>query len=112
MNGSEFETEVVVVLVTFPDRNTCLAIGEALVEKRLCACVNVVPGAVSVYEWEGKICRDEESIGLVKTTRSKLPDLEKQLLELHPYDQPEFLVLPVEAGNAGYLDWVSRITSA
>lgn len=94
----------VVVLCTFPDVEKARAIAAELVERRLAACVNLLPGVESIYRWEGKVERAGELLAVIKTTR--YPELEAALKELHPYVVPEILALPVEAGLAGYLKWL------
>lgn len=80
----------------------------ALVEEQLAACVNVLPGIQSVYRWQGALERSAESLLLAKTTSDRYPALETRLRELHPYDLPEIIALPVERGLPGYLAWVSE----
>lgn len=104
--GASPGTEVVVVLVTGPDPATLATLGERLVGERLAACVNLIPGVRSVYRWEGEVHQDDETLAVVKTTRSAVAPLRERILELHPYDVPEFLVLPVVAGSESYLAWV------
>jgi periplasmic divalent cation tolerance protein len=91
-----------------PDKAPELA--RALVRERLAACVNVLPGARSFYFWEGKECEDEEALLLIKTTGAAVPRLTERLLELHPYDVPEIVSLPLAdgEGNARYLDWIGK----
>ena len=97
-----------VVLVTFPSMEVARRVSTALVSEGLAACVNLLPGAESVYRWEGKIEVTPEIIGLVKTTGSQLEDLERLYLQLHPYNVPEFLTIETAGGNATYLDWITR----
>ncbi len=94
----------VVVLCTFPDVEKARVIAALLVERRLAACVNLLPGVESIYRWEGKVERAGEVLAVIKTTR--YPELEAALKELHPYEVPEILALPVAAGLAGYLEWL------
>lgn len=100
------ENEVRIVFVTFPDLETARQIGTLLVESQLAACLNIIPGVESIYRWEGKINQDKEVAALIKTTESSLPQLERNFLEKHPYDVPEFLVMKPDSGFQGYLDWV------
>ena len=79
-----------------------------LVEKQVAACVNLVPGVRSIFRWEGKIDEEAEVLAVIKTTRGGYAALESAILELHPYDTPEVLAIPVEAGTAGYLKWVTE----
>jgi periplasmic divalent cation tolerance protein len=94
----------VVVLCTFPDVEQARVIAAELVERRLAACVNLLPGVESIYRWEGKVERAGEVLAVIKTTR--YAELEAALKELHPYEVPEILALPVAAGLAGYLEWL------
>ncbi len=100
------DSRVLAVLVTGPSAGELAAIGERLVEERIAACMTVVPGATSIYRWEGAVETSPEAFGIVKTTEDRLSDLEARLTELHPYDVPEILALEAPAGSARYLDWV------
>jgi periplasmic divalent cation tolerance protein len=93
----------VVALSTVGTPEDAERIARALVERRLAACVNVVPGVVSVYRWRGAVCRDEERLLVIKTRAERLEALREALVELHPYEVPELVALPVEAGHAPYL---------
>ncbi len=95
----------VVVLCTFPDLDQARQIGAALVERQVAACVNLLPGVESIYRWQGKVERAGEVLALIKTTR--YPDLEAALKELHPYEVPEILAMPVAAGLPAYLAWLA-----
>jgi len=95
-----------VVFVTGPDLATMRDIARALVEERLIACANLLGEATSVYRWEGSVDEETECLAILKTTAGRLPALEARVAELHPYDIPEFLVLPVEQGSESYLGWV------
>jgi periplasmic divalent cation tolerance protein len=77
-----------------------------LVERRLAACVNVIPNLTSVYRWQGAIEEASEVLLLIKTAKEMLGALEASLRELHSYDVPEFLVLDVDSGSQPYLDWL------
>jgi len=83
-------------------------IARALVERRVAACVNVVPGVTSYYRWKGEIARDGEWLLVMKTTADRFEALREAVVELHPYDVPEVGALPVERGHAPYLDWIER----
>ncbi|MEB2837100.1 MAG: divalent-cation tolerance protein CutA [Desulfurococcales archaeon] len=96
---------VYVVLVTAPP-SEAERLARALVERRLAACVNVVPGLRSVYWWEGRVEEAEESLLIIKTSGSALDSLLEAVKELHPYEVPEAIALPVEAGLGDYLEWV------
>src|SRR5512143_3585547 len=99
-------TDVLVVLVTAPSAPVAAEIARALVAERLAACGNVVPGLRSIYRWQGKVRDDAEALLLLKTSRARWPALRDRVLALHPYEVPEVLALPVEAGSARYLAWV------
>lgn len=86
-------------------------IARELVERRLAACVNVVPGLVSLYRWKGRVERDEERLLLIKTRRARFAALREALLALHPYELPELLALPVAEGHEPYLAWLDAATA-
>jgi periplasmic divalent cation tolerance protein len=104
-------TDAIVVLVTTPTAERAAELARALVEERLAACGNVVPGLRSIYRWEGKIEDEAEALLLLKTTRARFGALRARVLELHPYQVPEVIALPVEAGSAAYLAWISAETA-
>jgi periplasmic divalent cation tolerance protein len=95
------------VLVTAPNRKTARRLAQAALQARLVACANLVPGLESHYWWDGKLERGAETLILFKTTQTQLGALEELVVELHPYDTPEFLVVSAVAGNERYLDWIS-----
>ena len=95
-----------VVLVTVSDAEAAVALAREVVGDRLAACGNVIPGVKSVYRWAGEVQEDAEAVVLFKTTEGALPELEKRVMELHSYDVPEFLALPVIHGHAPYIRWV------
>jgi periplasmic divalent cation tolerance protein len=109
MSSSEGEGgagAVQVALVTAPDVETAAAIGRALVEERLAACVNVVPGVRSIYRFEGAVHDEGEALLIVKTRASLGRALEERVRALHPYQVPEVLRLEPKGGSAPYLAWV------
>jgi periplasmic divalent cation tolerance protein len=99
------------VLVTAPDKKVARRLARAALEGRLAACANLAPGIESHYWWQGKIERGAEVLIIFKTTRRRLAALEKLILRNHPYDTPEFVVLPLQAGATRYLDWVAGSVS-
>ena len=101
-------TKFTVVLVTTPDLKTARALAKAALSARLIACANLVPKIESHYRWQGKIESGAEVLLILKTQKSKLAALEKLVLAKHPYDTPEFLVLPLSAGSRKYLDWLAQ----
>jgi periplasmic divalent cation tolerance protein len=102
--------EVVVALSTVPSQAIGRKIARALVSEGLCACVNVVPGVRSIYRWKGKLCDEGEELLVIKLPRAKLKALAKRLPELHPYEVPELVAVPVVGGYAPYLEWVRAST--
>lgn len=104
-------TDALVVLVTAPSADKAAELARALVEERLAACGNVVPGLRSIYRWEGRVQEDAEALLLLKTTRARFEALRERVLALHPYQVPEVLALPVEAGSAAYLAWIAGATA-
>ena len=100
-------TQFSIVLVTAPSRKAARLLARAALEARLAACANLAPGIESHYWWRGKIEQGREVLMIFKTTRRRLAGLEKLILEMHPYDTPEFLALPISAGAERYLDWVA-----
>lgn len=101
-------TDCVVALTTLPADFDARSLAEALVADGLAACVAIVPAIESVYTWEGVLQHDREQQVLIKTVRDRIDALWAALRERHPYEVPEFLVLPVTEGNPDYLDWVAR----
>jgi len=100
-----------VVLSTVGRAEDAERIARALVERRLAACVNVVPGLVSVYRWKGNVEKDDERLLLIKTRRERLPALREALAALHPYELPELLALAASEASGAYSDWVRRETA-
>src|SRR6185369_10419686 len=98
----------VLVLVTAPNPHISRALAKAALKTRLVACANLIPKIESHYWWQGKLESSAEALIIFKTTKAKLKALEKLIVAKHPYDTPEFLVLPIVAGNKRYLDWVSK----
>jgi periplasmic divalent cation tolerance protein len=102
--------DFLVVLVTMPDAETGARVGRTLVEEKLAACVNVIPGLRSIYEYEGKLCDDAEVLCLFKTRRALYPVLRDRLTGLHPYQVPEIIAVALAEGNAPYLAWLAAGT--
>jgi len=96
----------ILVFTNFPSQEVARKIGKALVEKQLAACINILSGCESIYLWEGKIEQEAEIPALIKTTLEKFGELETVLTEMHPYDTPEVIALPIIAGSQAYLDWI------
>jgi periplasmic divalent cation tolerance protein len=98
--------------------NTCnseeiaSSIAETLVNDKLAACVNIVKGVESVYQWQGKIEHEQEILLIIKTRQSLFPQLEQAIQELHDYELPEIIAVPVEIGEKNYLNWIQSATLA
>jgi periplasmic divalent cation tolerance protein len=103
--------EVLLVITNLPDRATAERIAETLVTEHAAACVNIIAECTSIYRWQGKIEHAGEVPLLIKTTRAAYPQLESALRKLHPYEVPEIIALPVDAGLPDYLNWVAQETS-
>ena len=103
------EIQYLVVLVTTKDKEEALSIAEVLVSEKLCACVNIVDSVVSVFTWNGKIERSTEGLMIIKTQVEAFSDLLERVKELHSYDVPEIIALPIIAGNPSYLKWIEEL---
>ncbi len=105
--GMKSASKYAVALVTAPDLKAARQLARAALRARLIACANLVPRVESHYRWQGKIERADEVLLIFKTTTARLAKLEKLILAEHPYETPEFIVLPLQAGAGGYLDWLA-----
>lgn len=103
--------DVVVVMITVPSGEVGERIATVLVEERLAACVNIIPGIRSIFSWEGRTQEERELLLLVKTQAGKVSDLETRVRDTHPYSVPEILALPAVAGYEPYLAWVADCVS-
>lgn len=97
---------VIIALSTCPDETSAAGIAAALVKEGLAACVNRIGAVRSTYVWDGRLHDEEEILLIMKTTTARLAALEARLKDLHPYELPELVALPVTGGNERYLDWV------
>ncbi len=79
-----------------------------LVEEQLPACVNIIPGLTSVYRWKGDVHQDKEVLLLIKTTAAIYPQLEQRVQALHPYELPEIIAVPIQTGQADYIQWINN----
>lgn len=103
MNKTRFQ----IVLCTCPDAETANNIATTLVEEGLAACVNIQASMMSVYRWHGKTETANESQMIIKSLVEHYPDIEKRIVELHPYELPEIIAVPIVAGLEPYLAWLS-----
>lgn len=104
-------TDAVVVVTTLPDRAAALTLAQELIARRLAACVNVLADCTSVYRWQGKVENVTEVPVLIKTRTALYPELEAAVRELHPYELPEIIAVPISHGLTEYLEWVSGETT-
>lgn len=102
----------IVVLITVSSPEEGEKIAKALVEKRVAACVNIIPGIRSIYRWQGKICDDRELLLMAKTTGALFERVEKEVKSLHSYKVPEIIALPIIKGSDDYLSWIDENTVA
>jgi len=100
------------VLTTAGSDAQAESIARALVERRFAACVNIVHGVCSVFRWKGEVTREEEKLLLIKTSSSMLDRVRETIRELHSYETPEMIALPVEDGDPDYLEWLSESLKA
>jgi len=109
---TESPNDVVVVMSTVPDNSGAAKLARILVDERLCACVNVIGNVQSYFNYDGGAADEAEQLAIIKTTRGKVDALLARITELHPYEVPEALVLPITTGLPGYLAWVVCEVSA
>lgn len=102
--------EFIVVLVTAPTEEEAVKIANTLVGEKLAACANIIKGVRSIYFWQGKVEDDSEVLMVIKTRASLFEKLSKRVNELHPYDVPECVALPIADGLKPYMDWLSKVT--
>ncbi len=108
--GGSGASDLVVALSTAPDAEQAERIARALVEERLVACANLVPGLTSIYRWEGAVQAEAEVLLVMKTRRALVPRLKERLPQLHPYEVPELVVTPLVDGLDPYCRWVRDST--
>jgi periplasmic divalent cation tolerance protein len=98
--------DVVMIFCTCATSEQALTIGDSLIEARLAACVNVLPPVHSIYRWEGKVETADEVLLMIKTTRERFPAVRDRIAQLHTYDTPEIIAVPVLDGSDKYLAWL------
>ncbi len=103
------ETDRVVVLVTVADEQEGRSIAEVLLNRRKAACVNIVPKVNSIFWWQGKLDSAQESLLIIKTRASLLPEIVRIVRKTHSYDVPEIIALPIVGGNEDYLKWIDNV---
>jgi periplasmic divalent cation tolerance protein len=102
--------KAVLVYTTFPSADAAEAVGGALVEAGLAACVNILPGMTSIYAWKGVRHRDSEVVMIIKTRSALVGRVVAESKSRHPYDNPAILILSVEGGSEAFLDWIAKQT--
>lgn len=96
----------VLIYSTFPSADVAEAVGRKLVERRLAACINILPGMTSIYRWDGAIARDSEAVMVIKTRQSLAERVIGEVKPLHPYANPALIVLPIGGGSGKYISWL------
>src|SRR5262245_46191412 len=109
---SDQTSEPIVVIMTAADESEATRIAEMLVDRKLAACVQILPGMQSIYLWKGEVQRERELLLLAKTTRENFDELERQVRSVHSYETPEIIALPVSAASQPYLEWLMRSCEA
>lgn len=104
-------TDAIMVITSLPDHESAMSMAEALVNKRLAACVNVLAACTSVYRWKNTTETAQEVPLLIKTSGGLYPEVEEEIRQAHPYELPEIIAVPIEYGFAGYLEWVAAQTT-
>jgi len=103
-------TAFIVVFITAPNEKEAAAISRTLVEERLAACANIIPTVRSIYRWQGSVEDEQEVLMIVKTKKSLFERLKQRVKELHSYEVPEIIGLPLAEGSKEYLDWIGQET--
>jgi periplasmic divalent cation tolerance protein len=105
-------SDYLVALTTVAAEEDAVRLARGLLDRRVAACVNIVPGVRSLYRWKGAIEDDREHLLVIKTSADRYPALSEAIEEIHPYEVPELLALPIEAGGKRYLSWLASSVSA
>ena len=100
-----------IIYCTCPDIETAEKISRRLVSERLAACVNIVPGVASIYEWQGKIEQTDEVLLIIKTVAERFIALSRLVKDMHPYELPELIAVSITDGLPEYLDWIQQCTT-
>ncbi len=108
--GQAMQSDTLLVMTTCPDAEHAEALTVRLIESRLAACINQLPGIRSVYRWEGELKSGSEVMLMIKTPADKWPALEAAIKAEHPYELPEIIAVPISDGHKPYLDWIRTTT--
>ena len=103
-------TEAMIAITTVPDRDTAERLAQGMLERRLVACVNILPDISSFYWWQDRLERADEVLVFMKTTHDRWPELEAFMREQHPYNTPEMLALPISTALDTYYEWIQKET--
>jgi periplasmic divalent cation tolerance protein len=103
-------TDYLLILCTCPNKESATLVANKLVENRLAACVNILPGLTSVYFWKNQVESDEEHLLLIKSTAALYQEVERTIVEHHPYELPESIAVPIVDGLSDYLAWIDTNT--
>lgn len=104
-------TSYIIILVTTPTKKWANKIAQLLIEKKLVACVNIIPEITSFYTWQNKLCQDKESLLIIKTKKALFTEIENTIKKAHPYQVPEIISLPITKGSQTYLNWIDTVTA-
>jgi periplasmic divalent cation tolerance protein len=110
IDNKQANQEVLLVYCNVPDKVVANHIAKQLVAARHAACVNILTGVQSIYVWDGQVCSDEEVTLVIKTSSRNYIELEKVVIEMHPYEVPELIAIPIKFGSQKYLEWVKGST--
>lgn len=101
-------TQYILVYVTTPQIDLARQLAREAISHKLAACANILPQMESLYEWEGQVQKDNECVLILKTTEAHFPELQKKILQMHSYDCPCIIALPIQAGHKAFLDWIDN----
>ena len=101
----------IMLLCTCPDRETAASLAHKILQDSLAACINILPGIESVYRWQGKVEQDTEVLMLIKSLSRAADELERIITQNHPYELPEIITVPIDAGSNDYLQWITNNVS-
>jgi periplasmic divalent cation tolerance protein len=105
------QTRFILVYVTTPNERIAMEIAKTAINEKLGACANILPQMKSVYEWQGNLCEESESLLIIKTKASLYRELEEKILKLHPHECPCIVALPIQDGHPKFLSWIEKQTS-
>lgn len=108
----DMENSYIIVFSTAPNADEAASIGRKIVEERLAACCNIIPGLRSIYTWKGRLCDEGEALMIFKTRGMLFEGLKKRIKDLHSYELPEVIAVNIEAGLPEYLSWIHEMTGA